>query len=37
MNPGSRRLIWFAGIYLLSVGTLAVVTLLIRAVLRLVS
>jgi hypothetical protein len=37
MNPGSRRLIWFAGIYLLSVGTFAVVTLLIRAVLRLIS
>jgi hypothetical protein len=37
MNPGFRRLIWFAGIYLFSVGTLAVVTLLIRAVLRLIS
>jgi hypothetical protein len=28
---------WFAGIYLLSVGTLAVVTLVIRAVLRIIS
>jgi hypothetical protein len=37
MNPGSRRLIWFAGIYLLSVGIFAVLTLLIRAVLRLIS
>jgi hypothetical protein len=36
MNPGSRRLIWFAGIYLLSVGTLAVVTFVILAVLRLI-
>jgi Protein of unknown function (DUF2474) len=36
MNPGFRRLIWFAGIYLLSVGAFTVVTLLIRAVLRLI-
>jgi hypothetical protein len=28
---------WFAGIYLLSVGTLALVTLVIRAVLRIIS
>jgi hypothetical protein len=37
MNSGSRRLMWFAGIYLLSVGTLALVTLVIRAVLRIIS
>jgi hypothetical protein len=37
MNSGSRRLMWFAGIYLLSVGTLAVITFVIRAVLRLIS
>jgi hypothetical protein len=37
MNSGSRRLMWFAGIYLLSVGTLGVITLVIRAALRLIA
>jgi hypothetical protein len=37
MTPRLRRPIWFAGIYVLSVGTLAVVSLVIRAVLRLIT
>ena len=37
MKPRSRKLIWFFGIYLGSVCVLGVVTLLIRAVLRLLS
>jgi hypothetical protein len=34
MNPHFRRLIWFAGIYLMSIGTIAIVALVIRIVLR---
>jgi hypothetical protein len=34
MNPRFRCVIWFAGIYLMSVGTMAIVALVIRIVLR---
>jgi len=33
MNPRFRPVIWFAGIYLMSVGTIAIVALVIRMVL----
>jgi len=34
MNPRSRQVIWFAAIYLMSIGVIAIVTLVIRTVLR---
>ena len=34
MNPRSRQVIWFAAIYLMSIGAVAIVTLVIRTVLR---
>jgi hypothetical protein len=34
MNPRFRRVIWFVGIYLISIGTMAIVALVIRIVLR---
>jgi hypothetical protein len=34
MNPRFRRMIWFAGIYLMSIGTIAIVALVIRIALR---
>jgi hypothetical protein len=34
MNPRSRQVIWFAAIYLMSIGAIAIVTLVIRTVLR---
>jgi hypothetical protein len=34
MNPRSRQVIWFAAIYLMSIGAIAIVTLAIRTVLR---
>jgi len=34
MNPRFRRVIWFAGIYLMSIGTITIVALVIRMVLR---
>ena len=34
MNPRFRRVIWFAGIYLMSIGTIAIVALVIRIALR---
>lgn len=36
MNPRSRQAIWFAAIYLMSIGAIAIVTLVIRTVLRLI-
>ena len=34
MSPRSRQVIWFAAIYLMSIGAIAIVTLVIRTVLR---
>ena len=34
MNPRFRRAIWFVGIYLMSIGTIAIVAFVIRIVLR---
>jgi hypothetical protein len=34
MNPRFRRVIWFAGIYLMSIGAIAIVALVIRIALR---
>jgi hypothetical protein len=34
MNPRFRRVLWFVGIYLISIGTVAMVALVIRIVLR---
>ena len=34
MNPRSRQVIWFAAIYLMSIGATAIATLVIRTVLR---
>jgi hypothetical protein len=34
MNPGFRRVVWFVGIYLMSIGTIAIVALVIRIALR---
>ena len=34
MNSRSRQVIWFAAIYLMSIGAIAIVTLVIRTVLR---
>ena len=34
MNAQFRRVIWFVGIYLMSIGTIAIVALVIRIVLR---
>jgi len=36
MKPRSRQVIWFAAIYLMSIGAIAIVTLVIRTVLRLI-
>jgi hypothetical protein len=37
MNPRFRRVIWFAGIYLMSIGTIAIVALVIKSILRLIT
>jgi hypothetical protein len=34
MNPRFRRMIWLAAIYLVSIGTIAIVGLVIRIALR---
>jgi hypothetical protein len=34
MMPRSRQVIWFAAIYLMSIGAIAIATLVIRTVLR---
>lgn len=34
MNPRFRRVIWFVGIYMMSIGTISIVALVIRIVLR---
>jgi len=36
MNPRSRQVIWFAAIYLMSIAAIAIATLMIRTVLRLI-
>lgn len=37
MNPHFRRVIWFAGIYVMSVGTITLVALVVRTVLHLIT
>jgi hypothetical protein len=37
MNPSYRRLAWFAGIYLLSIGAYLLLALAVRLVLRFAS
>ena len=37
MNTRFRHVIWFAAIYLMSIGAIAIVALVIRTVLRLIT
>jgi hypothetical protein len=37
MNPRARQVIWFAAIYLMSIGAIAIATFVIRTVLRFIT